>query len=725
MELRAPPAVVCATCAKLDFKKMAQVIKPLEKPEYGSINWTYDTRLQVHHSSFRSLVESAATCPLCLLIMETFVLSNQRDPETVHALERAKDDECESLRGSPLKYLLGYGDWQNLYADIWPIPVPKSLLYRRHPPQIKSLLGSFVLQGRVLTDQEQSLGLFGFTVGRITPLDQGLFVGASGGTGSSGGHWVSLSSDLGTQSWIAGRQVESRPDLDLCPSWMAICASQHPACGDMTDQELPTRVIDIGEDELQEPRLMESHGRHGKWAALSYCWGGAPPLTTKETYIANLRALNDLPPLFRDAIIIARGLGLRYLWIDTLCIIQGDEKDWERECTRMADVYAKAAVTISGPAATSPEDSLLHTRPTGTTCRFQHKNHVLTANLSPIEPSSYSSIPKQEPSTLSQRAWVFQERLLSPRTIYFGTQQVYWECRTAEFFESCLHPMPLVGATIAHSPVSKDVFREDQLASVNRADLRQLWRKMVERFSVCDLSYQGDRLPALSALASRMADRLQDTYLAGIWTGDLQRDLAWYRNSNKDENDARLSGRTVDQLDGADTTNRTYIAPSWSWAARAIPILFHEKSDHCEFEVVDTSVVAAGLDPYGRVTTGNLSLLVHLKHLDLLPATHVLGLENAHSRAPDDFADYWPDSRSKQHGIITAPCILLAGAPRGIGTSFHGLALEKLPGPEGFYRRIGYIENSSYYPLSTLTTKRNERKLLKWRSIEKQLITIL
>lgn len=63
--------------------------------------------------------------------------------------------------------------------------------------------------------------------------------------------------------------------------------------------------------------------------------------------------LSDLPPLFQDAIIITRQLGLRYLWIDSLCIIQDSLRDWETEAAKMASIYQNSYVTISATDASN------------------------------------------------------------------------------------------------------------------------------------------------------------------------------------------------------------------------------------------------------------------------------------------------------------------------------------------------------------------------------------
>jgi hypothetical protein len=94
-------------------------------------------------------------------------------------------------------------------------------------------------------------------------------------------------------------------------------------------------------------KLTSSFDPPAKYAALSHCWGLYPLLTTTTSNISSHSSrppgrsgipLSSLPRTFRDAILIKRALGLRYLWIDSLCIIQDSDVDWEREWALMGEI---------------------------------------------------------------------------------------------------------------------------------------------------------------------------------------------------------------------------------------------------------------------------------------------------------------------------------------------------------------------------------------------------
>lgn len=162
------------------------------------------------------------------------------------------------------------------------------------------------------------------------------------------------------------REMSSRSSLkpkskrffEMISTWIKDCQDNHSACKSTTScGTLPTRVIDVGSpDGRTEPRLYETSGEPGDYIALSHCWGGAQPLrTTKET-ICSLKTCipwAELPNTFQDAIKVTRGLGIRYLWIDSLCIIQDDAQDWEREAANMAVIFEAAYLTIAATAATN------------------------------------------------------------------------------------------------------------------------------------------------------------------------------------------------------------------------------------------------------------------------------------------------------------------------------------------------------------------------------------
>jgi hypothetical protein len=126
---------------------------------------------------------------------------------------------------------------------------------------------------------------------------------------------------------------------------------KHTACRSSSKSSIsaPKRLLDVGRA-TSPIHLIDTQGRSFQYAALSHCWGSSPRLTTTKSNWAKLAvnvSFSALPPLFQDAVIITRQLGLRYIWIDSLCIIQDSLRDWESESSKMGSIYQNSYITIS------------------------------------------------------------------------------------------------------------------------------------------------------------------------------------------------------------------------------------------------------------------------------------------------------------------------------------------------------------------------------------------
>jgi hypothetical protein len=121
---------------------------------------------------------------------------------------------------------------------------------------------------------------------------------------------------------------------------------------------LPDRVIWVNAPQTRSGiRLVETQGtQRAPYLALSYCWGpvSASTFLTDASTLAARKAgilASDLPPLFQDIVLIARELGIYYVWIDRLCIIQGSSADFEQQAPKMGAIYGNAVLTITAASA--------------------------------------------------------------------------------------------------------------------------------------------------------------------------------------------------------------------------------------------------------------------------------------------------------------------------------------------------------------------------------------
>lgn len=127
------------------------------------------------------------------------------------------------------------------------------------------------------------------------------------------------------------------------------CDTSHEQCRAASASPLPTRVLDLGDDQTRSIRLHLGHDEIERYTCLSHFWGRKPLLRTIASNLTahtNSISWNSLPLTFQEGIIFTRKLNIRYLWVDSLFIVQDDDEDWRREGAKMATVCANAQLTM-------------------------------------------------------------------------------------------------------------------------------------------------------------------------------------------------------------------------------------------------------------------------------------------------------------------------------------------------------------------------------------------
>ena len=219
----------------------------------------------------------------------------------------------------------------------------------------------------------------------------------------------------------------------LLRSWLRHCDENHGDFGCHIESEtpLPTRVIDVGdEDELR--LVCTGPSDRGRYLALSHRWGTPSDEERRRncTFADNLEercrriSLAKLGKTFQDAVQVTRTLGERYLWIDSLCIIQDDSEDWVRESRGMEAIFSSAYCIIAATAAEGTYSGFLNEPPpTRSVTLYTPSGDPL--HLCATVDDFGGDV---EDMGLSRRGWVLQERALARRTIHFSASQTYWEC---------------------------------------------------------------------------------------------------------------------------------------------------------------------------------------------------------------------------------------------------------------------------------------------------------
>lgn len=320
------------------------------------------------------------------------------------------------------------------------------------------------------------------------------------------------------------------------------------------------------------------------YATLSYCWGGDQE---GKTLRANLPSrldgfgLRDQPKTIQDAVTTSRALGIRFIWIDSLCIVQDDDDDKVHEITRMHDIYRYSYLTISASRAYSSQEGFLnHCKPVDP-IRLAYRGP--DGSLGSVILSSTDMV--REP--IHSRAWTLQEHALSARLLIFGTFGMRWVCRAG----------PRSDGEQENSGHFRNRIAEHLDAPASASNLVGEWHDLVVGYSSRALTNVDDRLPAISAMATMHSTVRKDSqYLAGVWSDSLPRDLLWNVFS------------IVNWAGGLRDQHSSF--PSWSWASVRGPIggfTPMEREDVVTLSVIHSDVTLQNAAaPFGQVESGRL-----------------------------------------------------------------------------------------------------------------------
>lgn len=220
-------------------------------------------------------------------------------------------------------------------------------------------------------------------------------------------------------------------------AWLDECTKNHMECGGKDPALLPTRVLAI--EGPNKVRLWNSRGKVASYACLSYCWGARHPIqTTASTHDHYRKGVpwTELPKSFQDAISFVFRLEFKYIWIDSLCILQDSIEDGFHEGSKMSHTYRNSTMTLAailGEDSSSGLYSVSDAHHVSRELRVTGAEGVLI-NIHHREPLEHTYVPS---ALLENRGWAFKERLLSSCVVLFGKQELLWECRKGNACE-CL-----------------------------------------------------------------------------------------------------------------------------------------------------------------------------------------------------------------------------------------------------------------------------------------------
>ncbi|KAG8355548.1 hypothetical protein FVEN_g6473 [Fusarium venenatum] len=347
-------------------------------------------------------------------------------------------------------------------------------------------------------------------------------------------------------------KLGSPQEFALLNEWINLCDRTHDCVSRGSDGEplnqMPTRLIHVGTTDAPSLHLVETAKENitGNYIALSHCWGKLSKQERFCTYIDNIQGFkqhipfDELPQTFKDAVITTRALKVRYLWIDSLCIIQEDPPDWKIEAARMEDVFNSAYCTIAASSSASSLDGfLIHRR----------ERAVIGINTSkgPLYLAEAIDDFREdvEKGILNTRGWVFQERALSRRTIHFTSTQVYWECGHGVHCETLAHLRNRESELLGDSKFPNHGIQKYKDDSI------RLVQYLYQTYCALNLTNPTDRSKALLGLESRLGRTFRSRAVYGLLSAYFERLLLWQRDQvSPMENIPYPKGQTV---------------PSWSW----------------------------------------------------------------------------------------------------------------------------------------------------------------
>ncbi|KAK8029780.1 hypothetical protein PG993_011071 [Apiospora rasikravindrae] len=385
----------------------------------------------------------------------------------------------------------------------------------------------------------------------------------------------------------------SETTFNIARLWLQDCDTKHDQCRGHQSTTAPTRLIDVGTEKTPVLRLIEtaeSPPQDKKYAALSHPWGDKklhPPFCTWRTdrygdghdvYVFKKSIpFDQMPATLQHAVVVTRALGVRYIWIDSICILQGKDGDFNEEASRMEDVFSGAYVVLAASRATGMHGGFLHDR---------RRRDFVTFARSATEKPFYVCEPIDDfskdvlESPLNSRGWVMQERALARRSVYFTETQMYFECGKGIRCETLARMENNLAAFLGDPQFPQKAM--DERRGMKIAYFQDLYKQ----YSRLQFTRTEDRAVAILGLENRLRKAYGTDGGFGIFDdgsghGLFHRSLLWRRGVEQDD--------TPDMQPIVFPVERRLAVPTWSWMAYAGPIdyLLEPPFEEMEWETND------------------------------------------------------------------------------------------------------------------------------------------
>ena len=378
-------------------------------------------------------------------------------------------------------------------------------------------------------------------------------------------------------------------------SWLFTCETTHQWCPwKRPTRSIQFRLLDV--DSLCIKDFINTSDRQLRYAALSYVWGSKPQrlrLTQANQDALHLEGGIETTQLSRtisDAVSVVRMLGERYIWVDSLCIIQDNEDDLGFQIPLVGYIFAKALVTIVAASGDHNDVGLPGINGWQRLTLPGRMNQLSTSNSDEIQtkqprPVQFGVLPHLQNTVWETRGWTYQEKLLSRRCLVFTEELVYWECHCASWSEDA----PMETATLEQMRdhdkltqffLSDDHFSRGEHAAKPAGHHGLCLTHFVPSFTARHLTYDQDASRAFAGILQVLTDLEQYRFFHGIPIKDRQfvRCLGWL--------DA-----------GGCALRHQQEVPTWSWLAWKGSIFMF--SDPLADESIDIECYFARIDDHG------------------------------------------------------------------------------------------------------------------------------
>jgi hypothetical protein len=374
--------------------------------------------------------------------------------------------------------------------------------------------------------------------------------------------------------------------------WLQQCC-RHQSCDAERTTKLPSRLLEITESCTPNEftvKLVSAESYQTPYMCLSHRWGNAAIIKTTKATLAEFKrniSWQSLPKTFQDAMFMTLRLGLRYIWIDSLCICQDDAEDWACEGSKMDSIYRGGYVTL---AFSQSREGYFMDDDNCWTKEWVEGDLKYVINCQEVR--NHTNLTADTMPLLS-RAWVLQERHLSTRVVFFGEQELLWECLEKNTCE-CQNTRVYIDSKSAQKAyLSGHDCSDHTSATYGKGDY--LWHQIIEEYSTQHLTFPRDVFPAIQGIAKRLHRDCASLYWAGLWSSTLHVDMLW---------------RTANPR--ATLRPNVWRAPSWSWASVVGSVRWLR--DHTQREwrpitqVKDISTTPVREDPLGELKVGCICL---------------------------------------------------------------------------------------------------------------------